>query len=299
MIAQQKILRVFKLIRYLKSKPRLSISEIADKLESSERTIFRYFNLLEEIGFELDLDFEKKYFIVSDIEEDNLNFTNEEIQLMNKSIGMLDSNSSFKDVLLDKLKHHTEINHFGSDILKADHAKKVEICRKSLELNCRLELVNYYSLNSQTSENRIVELVGFDENFESIRVVDIRNPELIKTFKLNRCEEVIIMEDHLQKYTFGKVIRQKDPFNFSGEKEINLQLILSHNTKVLISEQYKRIKPYINKRGQNSFDLKVKVYNLEPVKRFVIANLDGVKIISPQYLKDEVKQFYKTHINNL
>jgi len=299
MIAQQKILRVFRLIKFLKSKPRLGIEELSEKLESSERTVFRYFNLLEEIGFELDLDFNKKYFIVSDIEEDSLNFTNEEIQLLNTSIGLLDSKSSFKNLILEKLKHHTEINHFGADLLKADHAKKVETCRQSLEKNCRIELVNYYSLNSQTSENRVVELIGFDENFESIRVVDIRNPEIIKTFKLNRCEKVELMEENPQKYTVGKVIRQKDPFNFSGDQEIDLQLILSHNTKVLIGEQYSRIKPYINKRGQNSFDLKVKIYNLEPVKRFVLANLDGVKVIKPQSLKEEVKNFYEKYINNL
>lgn len=299
MVAQQKILRVFRLIQYLKSKPRLSISELAEKLESSERTIFRYFNLLEEIGFELDLDFNKKYFIVSDFDEDKLNFTTEEIQLLNKSLGLLDSQSSFKDILISKLKVHSDVNHFGEDLLKADHSKKVEACRLSLDLNCRVELINYYSLNSQTTENRIVEVVGFDENFESIRVVDIRNPELIKTFKLNRCEKVELMKDFPQKYTVGKVIQKKDPFNFSGDKEIDLQLILSHNTKVLIGEQYKRIKPYINKRGQNSFDLKVKVYNLEPIKRFVLANLDGVKVIRPKKLKEEIQHFYEEHINNL
>lgn len=299
MVAQQKILRVFRLIQYLKSKPRLSVSELAIKLESSERTIFRYFNLLEEIGFELDLDFNKKYFIVSDFDEDKLNFTNEEVLLLNKSLSMLDSKSSFKEILVSKLKVHTDVNHFGDDLLKANHSKKVERCRLSLDLNCRVELVNYYSLNSQTTENRIVEVVGFDENFESIRVVDIRTPELIKTFKLNRCEKVEILKDDPQRYTIGRVIQQKDPFNFSGDNEIDLQLILSHNTKVLITEQYKRIKPYINKRGQNSFDLKVKVYNLEPIKRFILANLDGVKVIRPQGLKDEIKRFYEEHINNL
>lgn len=299
MVAQQKILRVFRLIQYLKSKPRLSVSELAIKLESSERTIFRYFNLLEEIGFELDLDFNKKYFIVSDFDEDKLNFTNEEVLLLNKSLSMLDSKSSFKEILVSKLKVHTDVNHFGDDLLKANHSKKVERCRLSLDLNCRVELVNYYSLNSQTTEHRIVEVVGFDENFESIRVVDIRTPELIKTFKLNRCEKVEILKDDPQRYTIGRVIQQKDPFNFSGDNEIDLQLILSHNTKVLISEQYKRIKPYINKRGQNSFDLKVKVYNLEPIKRFILANLDGVKVIRPQGLKNEIKRFYEEHINNL
>lgn len=299
MVAQQKILRVFKLIQYLKSKPRLGVAELAEKLGSSERTIFRYFNLLEEIGFELDLDFNKKYFIVSDFDEDKLNFTTEELQLLNKSLNTLDSKSSFKDILLSKLKVHADVNHFGEDLLKADHSKKVEACRMSLDLNCRLELVNYYSLNSQSTENRVVEVVGFDENFESIRVVDIRNPELIKTFKLNRCESVEIMKDSPQKYTVGKVIQQKDPFNFSGDKEIDLQLILSHNTKVLIGEQYKRIKPYITKRSLNSFDLKVKVYNLEPIKRFVLSNLDGVKVIRPKRLKEEIKHFYEEHINNL
>ncbi|MGB0883967.1 MAG: helix-turn-helix transcriptional regulator [Flavobacteriales bacterium] len=299
MIAQQKILRVFKLIQFLKSKPRLSVGELAKKIESSERTVFRYFELLTELGFDIELDFNSKYFIVGDFEEEGMNFTDEELKLLNTSLNAIDKSSPFHQQLSQKLKTHSDVHFFGKELVQANHAKKIEQCRIAIELNCRLELENYYSLNSQTSSTRVVEPLGFDDDYESIRAIDIRQPDLIKTFKINRCENIKALQKNEQQYTSGKVLKQKDPFNFSGDKSIRIKLIISTNTKTLLTEQYKKTKPFLVKRSKDSFDFQVEVFNIEAIKRFILANLDGVKIIEPKALKEELKTFYEKHINAL
>ena len=61
-IPQAKILRVFQLIGLLKTGGR-TVSQLADQLDTTTRTMYRYFKLLGELGFVIDQDFHNKYFI--------------------------------------------------------------------------------------------------------------------------------------------------------------------------------------------------------------------------------------------
>ena len=63
MAEQRKILRIFKLISFLKGVRRRRPEQLAHILEISKRTVYRYFILLEELGFVIDVDFEGCYFI--------------------------------------------------------------------------------------------------------------------------------------------------------------------------------------------------------------------------------------------
>ena len=53
MLNQHKILRVLKLISYLEQSPSKSVGHLAEILESTDRTVYRYFDLLRECGFDL------------------------------------------------------------------------------------------------------------------------------------------------------------------------------------------------------------------------------------------------------
>ena len=58
-IEQQKILRVFKLINLLQGTIGKPVHRLAELLETDERTIYRYFKLLEALGFEVVKEFSK------------------------------------------------------------------------------------------------------------------------------------------------------------------------------------------------------------------------------------------------
>jgi len=62
MVAQQKLLRVLRLITLLKSRSK-TIAELAESMETTTRTIYRYLDLLEEVGFLIDKDWNGRYFI--------------------------------------------------------------------------------------------------------------------------------------------------------------------------------------------------------------------------------------------
>ena len=83
MAVQAKILRVMRLISMLQRRPR-AISELAETLDTSTRSVYRYIILLEELGMVIDKDFHNRYFIHTQSEkEGQINFTAEESSCLN------------------------------------------------------------------------------------------------------------------------------------------------------------------------------------------------------------------------
>ena len=62
MLNQHKILRVLQLIALLKKSPAKSIKNLASILSNTDRTIYRYLDLIKELGFDLQRDAYNKYF---------------------------------------------------------------------------------------------------------------------------------------------------------------------------------------------------------------------------------------------
>lgn len=59
---QKKLLRLISIIRYL-YKGHRSVLELATEFDVSERTVYRYLNLIDSVDFDIDQDFEGKYFL--------------------------------------------------------------------------------------------------------------------------------------------------------------------------------------------------------------------------------------------
>lgn len=57
------ILSVFRLIELLKDEKRRNVEKLAFQLGVHQRTVYRYFKIIEEVGFIIDTDFEGNYFI--------------------------------------------------------------------------------------------------------------------------------------------------------------------------------------------------------------------------------------------
>ena len=62
-IPQQKILRVYQLIRRLSEKPYRNIKSLAHNMQMSEKTVRRYLKLIQEIGYDIEEDFEGRQYI--------------------------------------------------------------------------------------------------------------------------------------------------------------------------------------------------------------------------------------------
>ena len=149
MAEQRKILRIFKLISLLKGLRRRTPSELSRLLEISKRTVYRYFILLEELGFIVDVDFDNCYFIPTEEgEEYSFAFNSEESLLIMQSIKSLSSSHNLSATILKKLHMMSEQAQIGENILNASNGLKIEKLSSAIRENIQVKLLNYSSLNS-------------------------------------------------------------------------------------------------------------------------------------------------------
>ncbi len=105
---QPKLRRTLQLIALLAGPRIYTIKELADKLEISQRTIYRYLDTFKEAGFAVEKVDDYKYRLlsvgggVSDI-SNILYFSDDEAYLVNKLIDSLDPTNSLKAGLKQKL----------------------------------------------------------------------------------------------------------------------------------------------------------------------------------------------------
>ena len=161
MYNQHKILRVFQLINLLKSKPAKSIRSLAKTLSIDNRTIYRYFDLLKELGFQVEKDTYNRFSIVSEESDEEFMFTSEESGFLKELISTAGRDNSLKDSILKKLYVNSELKIQGKQLFKAHLSKLIEQAKLAIETGKQVILKKYYSANSQNIEDRLVEPIHF------------------------------------------------------------------------------------------------------------------------------------------
>jgi predicted DNA-binding transcriptional regulator YafY len=294
MIPQAKILRVFQLIGLLKSGGR-TVDQLAHQLDTTSRTIYRYFKLLEEIGFMIDQDFHGRYFVHREEGENPEDrFTLEEVSILRQLIQSGASGHPLKGPLLKKLALHSEAKELPEQFLKMRVAKMFRTLSEAVENRQQVILKNYHSANSQEITDRLVEPFQFGEGFQSVLALDTRDKQC-KYFKLERIGEVLVLD---KPYKFPKLHEKTstDMFGISGRKETWIQLKLSLRAYVLLREEYPLSQPYLEKEESDevkSYVFHGPVLNFKGVCRFVMGLADEITIVGPTEFKTYVKEKLK------
>jgi proteasome accessory factor C len=294
MIPQAKILRVFQLIALLKAGGR-TVAQLSDQLNAAERTIYRYFKLLEEIGFIIDADFSGRYFIHRDeVESLEDQFTLDELGTLRQLVQQ-ETRPPLQEALLRKLAFHSESRDLPKQFLKLRVAKLFRALTEAIETKRQVVLKNYHSANSQAITDRVIEPFQFGEGFQSVQALDVKDKQC-KYFKLERIGEVIIQK---KPFKFEKLHERSniDIFGVSGRKETWINLRLSLRAYVLMREEFPLATPYLEKDASEegkSFIFHGPVLNFKGIGRFVMGLADEVTVLGPPefklYVKEKLKQ---------
>jgi predicted DNA-binding transcriptional regulator YafY len=283
---QNKILRVFQLINLLKSHPPKSICHLADVLESTERTLYRYFNLLEELGFELKRDELNRVFISADKPSEEISFTREEIVFLKKLLQSVGKKVKIKDSIIGKLLVHSDVQIGTKLALNAHLGKIVETINRGIETRRQVVLRKYHSLHTNSISDRIVEPISFTENYSAIIAFEVAS----KQNKIYNIDRIIAVEITRHPFRNGKLhhIAELDSFGFAkGNHEYPIELQLSMRAALLLKEEYPRSTDGIRAiQGKGLYTFKTVVYDLRPVARFIMGLSHEVNIVnSPTLLE--------------
>lgn len=269
MYNQHKILRVFQLINLLKSKPAKSIRTLAKTLEIDSRSVYRYFDLLRELGFQLEKDNFNRFCILADEIEEGFMFTAEESVWLKELISTLGNGHPLRDGLQKKLYVNSEIKIQGKHLFKAHLSKLVEQANQAIQAKQQVLIKRYYSANSQNIEDRLVEPIHFTDNYQHLVAYEVES-KTIKHFHIERITDIERLEKPFQ-FADQHRISETDVFGFGNSGQIHkIDLYLSLRAYVFLKEEYPLTIPYLTyNKKRDQYRLQVSVNNLAPVQRFV------------------------------
>ncbi len=284
---QNKILRVLQLITLLKKEPAKSIRFLAGILESTDRTVYRYLDLVKELGFELHKDHNNKFQILGNEEHHPISFSNEEVSLLRDLVLSTGKDNKLKDSLLKKIYLQSELATQGNHILKANLGRLVEKINYSISEKKRVLLKGYHSINTQSISDRVIEPISFTDNYNSICGFEVETKSN-KYYNLERITDVIQL-DEPQEFKESHQLDEMDVFGFSnknGEKFI-VELSISLRAYILLKEEYPKIEKFVKKEKYSErYFVKVEVNNPKPISRFILGLNEEIEVLgSNSYLK--------------
>jgi predicted DNA-binding transcriptional regulator YafY len=132
---QEKLIRLLKVISMLKTPHGRTISSMAEELDSSARTIYRYIETLEASGFPIDKSCSgERWFIVDDNQSGQLvNFDVEEANLIRELVEYGAHNHPMKEGLLQKLYVNSELKPLSENITDARINGIVNTLKRAIE----------------------------------------------------------------------------------------------------------------------------------------------------------------------
>lgn len=297
MYNQHKILRVLQLISLLKAAPAKSIRHLSEVLNSTERTIYRYVDLLEELGFQICRTGVNHLYIDRTDASGEMSFSADESNLLRQLLLTTGKKSKLRDSILRKLAVHSEEHLHAEHLLKAHLSKIIEQLSTAIQAGKQVTLKKYHSVNSNIISDRLVEPICFTDNYQSLAAYEIETGKN-KYFNIERISAIAITNRsfaHTVKHKFAK----PDVFGFSlADEQYKVDVLMSMRVSVLLKEEYPMTEPLIKREGKTDrYRFKATVNDLKPVSRFVLGFPEEITVLgSPvfkRYLEECVGRLIK------
>lgn len=293
---QPKIERLLRLMKMLTANVEYSVDDIAERLDMSRRTIYRYIDTFRDAGFVIKkrgncirLDKESPHF--KDISQ-LVHFTEEEAVILRRAIESIDDTNLLKQNLKRKLYSVYDSGTLADTIVKGQNSSNVHSLIEAIENHKQVILHNYQS--SHSVRDRIVEPFAFTTNYVNVWCYDIEDNccKIFKTARIGSVELSDIEWQHREQHkeNFIDIFRM---IASSDSELIAVKLKLGRLSYNLLMEEYPLAERYISTLDKDHWLLNTQVANLQGVGRFVIGLMDDIEIIESPELKD----YISTYIN--
>ena len=244
---QPKIERMLRLMTLMSGSVEYTVDELADKLDTSYRSIYRYIDTFKSCGFAVEKIHGNIYRLAKlsprypDLDK-LVYFSEEEAYLVNHLIDRLDPTNALKAGLQRKLAAIYSSTSIADYIDKRSNAANVEALSRAVREKKPVRLVRYESGHSGQIRDRRVEPFGFTTNFIDVWAFDLEDGRN-KIFKISRMEEVEVLEDEAWSREAEHERLGMDVFRMAGKEEFRVRLRLTMKAKNLLVEEYPLAEP--------------------------------------------------------
>ncbi|MFI3248377.1 MAG: HTH domain-containing protein [Rikenellaceae bacterium] len=290
---QPKIERLLRLMKMLTANTTYSVDELAQRLEMSRRTIYRYIDTFREAGFVIKregefirLDKESPHF--KDISQ-LVHFTDEEAMILRRTIEGIDDTNMLKAGLKRKLYSVYDSGTLSSSRVSRRHSSNIHTLLNAIENRQCVVLKGYQSAHGSVVRDRHVEPFAFTQGYVQIWCYDLDDGRN-KIFKSSRIASVETTGEgwsHEELHREGFI----DIFRMNGQERLPVILelgILSYN---LLLEEYPLAERDIEQISDNRWRLTTQVANYVGVGRFVVGLIDDITIVDTPALVEYLNSY--------
>lgn len=300
---QPKIERVLRLMTLMSGSVGYTIDELARKLETSGRSIYRYIDTFRACGFAVEKVRGNVYRLAKlsprypDLDK-LVHFSEEEACLVNHLIDRLDPTNALKAGLQRKLAAIYSSTSIADYIDKRSNAANVEALSRAVREKKAVRLLRYESGHSGQVRDRFVEPFGFSTNFIDAWAFDLEDGRN-KIFKISRMEEVEVLEDRPWTREAEHERLGMDVFRMAGREAFRVRLRLTMKAKNLLVEEYPLAERDLTPDGRGGWILDTGICAVAGVGRFVSGLAGEVEILDGEALREYLRAYAQNFLKNL
>lgn len=295
---QPKIERMLRLMKMMAGNRNYTIDELAEKLGTSYRSIYRYIDTFKDCGFVVNKVRSNVYKLgklpKSYVELKNLiYFSEEEAYVVNGLINSLDATNMLKANLKKKLSAVYDSTSIVKYVQKSEVAEHIEQLGEAIRTKKKVILKAYESAHSQEVADRFIEPFELTTNCIDVWGFDLEKQEN-RVFKISRIGKVCLLQDSWSNEESHQTSKT-DCFRISGFTQTPIKLELSLMAKNLLIEEYPLAEIDL-RHEDDKWILETNVSGMEGVGRFVIGLASDVRVIDSPELKTYIKTFVSNYL---
>lgn len=300
---QPKLERLLRLIMLLTANTYYTVEELAERMETSPRSIYRYLDTFKSAGFVIykesgciRMGKESPFF--KDLSQ-LIHFSEEEAYMIHQVIEGIDNNNQIKQNLKRKLASVYNHKIIAESVVKGRNADNIRNIIEAYDRKKQVILHNYSSAHGQTVTDRLVEPFAFTTNYLEAWCFEPASGRN-KLFKISRIESVEITNEDWQKEdahekVFTDIFRMS---SYDGSR-YPIQIQLNRRAYNLLIEEYPLSERDTRQITEDSWILETEVSNYIGPTRFVLGLAADIQILESAGLKEFIRDYASMNIKKL
>jgi proteasome accessory factor C len=279
---------------------RYSVKELAALFATTERTVYRYLNSIENAGFVID---RRNGIYTLHLCRDEtkvmntlLHFSEEEAYILYKALDMVKGGAPISDRLVRKLNVLYDFRVL-SKLARKPYIETIRTLHEAISQKKQVSLCAYRSSHSETIADRKVEPFEFLSEYSGLWCYDTQD-NICKQFKISRIEKVEILDsgwlnESLHRVPFLDAFRMSAP-NAIAIVEAELTLKAAN----LLIEEYPLAESCLKtlEKKPLRYLLSIPVADFHGIGRFALGLPGEVKVLGPEGFKNFLKEIKKKDV---
>ena len=298
---QPRVERTLRLMRLMSGNAYLTVEQLAKRLDTSTRSIYRYIDTFKTCGFAVEKIDDSIYRLISmpsgykDLQK-LVYFSEEEARVLTYLIESLDETNSLKSSLYKKLCAVFDTKSIKEHSGTSKNAANVQALGNAMKDRKTVILKDYSSSSSGTVRDRVVEPFEFTNNHIDIWAYDCEKKD-VRLFKIARIGWVDILPidwQHGDEHDKGYL----DAFRMQGKTQTHVRLEMTLRARNLLCEEFPLAIPDVTEKD-GKYILDTKVSKMEGVGRFVIGLMGDIRVLDSPELVAYINDYIRINMSDI